>query len=73
MNRDEQKQFVESLTESVAQSVIKEINEGNIPSNWDGIELRWLLAEHFERNTLNKRERQARYREYENAVIVNNL
>lgn len=47
MNNAEKIRFVKDLTESVCDSVTNCIRSGKVPEEWDGIELRHLLAEKF--------------------------
>lgn len=67
---EEQIEFVDSLLNSVKEDIVKKIKAGKIPDNWDGIELRWYLAERFARETYGNKSRK---REYNNTVLVNNL
>ena len=74
LTRDDQKNLVKNLTESIVASILEQIDKGLIPAGWDGHELRELLAERFdwERSRLMKDSRR-RMREYRNTVLVNNL
>lgn len=71
MTKDEKVQFVLDLTRNMAGTIIKQIESGAIPENWDGIELRLLISEHAQRNIY--RQRIGRIRAFHNTVIVNNL
>jgi hypothetical protein len=71
MTQGEKIQFVKELTGSIQQTVFDAILEGKIPENWDGIELRWYLAELFERSA--SFGSKPRKREYNNTVLVNDL
>jgi hypothetical protein len=44
LNRSEQKKFVRDLSKAIAANVVQSIEEGKIPADWDGHELRLLLA-----------------------------
>ncbi len=70
MTKDEQVLFVDALTKDLAKQLIKKIDEGKIPENWDGIELRWYMQEQisWERKDQNKRKRA-----YKNTCMVNGL
>ena len=74
LTRDDQKNLVKNLTESIVASILEQIDKDLIPAGWDGHELRELLAERFdwERSRLMKDSRR-RMREYRNTVLVNNL
>jgi hypothetical protein len=70
--------FVLNLTGSVAQDLVAKVEDGRIPSDWDGHELRQLLADKFAHEATGGRwelkdARTGRGREYRNTVIVNNL
>lgn len=47
MNKREKKRFVRELTKAVADDIISKIEAGKVPDEWDGIELRELLADKF--------------------------
>jgi hypothetical protein len=71
MTSGEKIQFVKELVDSVRQGVINDILEEKIPGEWNGHELRCLLAERFQRcvYTMDKKRKA----EYDNTVLVNNL
>jgi len=70
MNREEQKKFVVALCNLIAEGILVDIEVGNIPENWDGLELRQLISDHaIPRFSMDKK----RLREYKNTVLVNNL
>jgi hypothetical protein len=71
MEKEEKIKFVVQLTGSIRETVIDAIADNKIPANWDGIELRWYLAELFERSARFGDKR--RKKEYNNTVIVNDL
>ncbi len=71
MTSEDQIKFINDLTENVLKDIIGEVGR-KIPENWDGIELRWLLAEKFAAQTFHSLS-PTRYKEYENNVIVNNI
>lgn len=75
MNQEQKIAFIQNLTSSIAVELIKKVQDGRIPENWDGHELRELLAEKFlaERGDILKVQRSARYKAYRNAVLTNNL
>jgi hypothetical protein len=71
MNADEKKQFVKELVEQLAETIIRDIETGKVPEDWDGIELRWLLSG---RSNSNFGETQKkRKKAYRNTIMVNGL
>jgi len=72
MTRDEQMEFVASLTNSIQMEVCTHIMKGGVPEEWDGHELRQLLADKFAQASFIKMSRK-RKSAYSNAVLVNNL
>jgi len=52
MTQQEKANFVGVLAEHVVNEVIDDIRSGKIPEEWDGIELRQLLADRFQRAVL---------------------
>jgi len=74
MNKPDQITFVKDLLDSMKTTLIKQIVEGRIPEEWDGIELRWLIADNAKENSARfHNSNKRRGRAYTNAVIVNNL
>lgn len=78
MTRDQQKALVTGLASAVAADICKKIDAGAIPENWDGIELRQILAENTATETYFGKERPykktgKRYQAYRETVILNNL
>lgn len=63
--------FVKSLCDSIKLEIISKIESGKIPDNWDGIELRQLLSEKFQRETY-KMDRK-RKKDYANSIVCNNI
>ena len=72
MDKPTKIELVRNLTRSVGEILINDIVEDKIPEDWDGIELRRLLAERFQRQVIGTMSR-SRKREFENTVLVNNL
>lgn len=71
MKRKDQIKFVRELTKSIGDSIIQKIQDGSLPEEWDGIEIRALLAQKAESATcpmLPKRKNNFR-----NTILVNNL
>ena len=71
MTRLEQILFIRNLCNGVAQSLTMMISREEIPEEWDGHELRELLADTFnrERGGVLKDRRSKRYREYEQVAL----
>jgi len=71
MNKREKKRFVRMLIQNIESSILHRADEW--PPEWDGIELRWLLRDHFGKcvmvGTGNRRRKMA----YNNEVLVKNL
>ena len=72
MEQREQVQFIHDLVGMIESKLLVEIIEGKIPTEWDGIELRWLLASRFDASWFMP-EAKKRKREFKNYVLVNNL
>lgn len=75
MTRDEQIKFIVNLTGAIRDKMLRFIDEGRVPEDWDGHELRQLLADLFmrERTGLNDDHRSRRYRAYEQTRCDNEL
>lgn len=68
---EEKKKFITELVESVK----KEMLNTNLPDNWDGIELRWFIADKFAEVVFGEigKRKGKRYGEYLNEIYVKNL
>lgn len=73
MSPEQQERFVRELSWGVVNKILVEINEGQIPENWDGIELRWLLAERFKDAVLSNTSTRIRKTEFNRYLINHNL
>jgi len=71
MTLREKKKFIRDLMESVFAEM--RAKAASLPEEWDGIELRELLAEKFRRETCPSLMTGRRKRDYRNEVIVRNL
>ena len=71
MDKQEQIELVTSLANAIAQKIVADIQQGRVPTSWDGIELRQLLADRAYESTGHLDGK--RKREYNNTVLVNNL
>ena len=73
MTRDEQAAFVRELSINITAKILSDIEDGKVPEDWDGHELRQLLAERFDNKHFWLMMSLRRRREYENIVSANNL
>jgi len=75
MTKEEKKVFVSGLMASVTVSIFDKIDSGDIPEEWDGIELRWYLAEKLGQQTVSPTNfyTKGRKRDYDNAVLVSGV
>jgi hypothetical protein len=73
MTSDEQINFVKTLAEEIVECVLDDILNDKIPTDWDGIELRQLLADRFTRSVFKGTLTGARLRDYKNIVLINDL
>ncbi len=66
MNRQEQHKFVAALCNNIRNEVLAKINNGTVPEEWDGAELRQYIADRtaFNVYTLSHPRRRA----YLNAI-----
>lgn len=69
MTQQAKKEFVKDLTASILKKVLEALPR--TPEDWDGHELRMLLADEFKASVYTVTTR--RKRAYVNAVAVNNL
>jgi len=74
MTKREKISFVRAITKSIANELIEKIKSGKVPAEWNGHQLRFLLADKFEheRTSLMRRDRKAR-KSYWSDVYNNNL
>ena len=62
---------ISELFENVKDSVLRRVKD--MPEEWDGIELRWYIAEKFAEEVISRKNdkyRAARYNKYRNFVIT---
>jgi hypothetical protein len=71
MTKSEKAVFVNQLVDSVKDGILRAITEDRVPAEWDGFELRQLLADRFYGESFNLAP--ARKRAYKDACLVNNL
>jgi hypothetical protein len=65
----EQRRFVKELVKGVQEHIL----QLDIPPEWDGKELRYLIADQFVRVVLETKKYDNRRREYKNYCLVNNI
>ena len=70
MTKDEQIDFIGELIHNVEKEILKH----DYPESWDGIELRWLIKEHFDKVVLSRYrdKRLSRWKKFENMCIIKN-
>lgn len=77
MRRFEQRYFVQELTRNIADEICNNITMGLVPKEWEGHELRVLLADKFDAaakmSLVRRSPRSKRAKGYRNTVLVNNL
>jgi hypothetical protein len=73
LNKLEKQQFIVELTGNIMNKAIEQT--AKMPESWDGIELRWYLADKFADAVFGETSKRKgkRYNEYRNSVIVDNL
>lgn len=64
-----QEKFVKELIKGVREDILQQIK--HIPEEWDGIELRMFIADHFQKIVF--RTTRGRVRDYHNEVYTKNL
>jgi len=74
MTKNDQLDFMNELTDNVIEEIFNKIIDNKIPESWDGIELRWYLADKFKDCIFDEYKKSSkRKREYENTVLIENL
>ena len=74
MTPAEQKQLISQLLGRMKGEVYAHIDSGKIPSSWDGLELRWLIATKAQNNTVNMHDGlRHRKKDYENHVLIKSI
>lgn len=73
MTPEEQKEFVRDLSKTITDDICEQIDQGKIPGEWDGIELRYLLMyRHTQSNRMGS-DFKGRHRKVRGVIVVNNL
>ncbi len=71
MTKEEQKQFIVDLMELIQRGILARIENGRVPAEWNGIELREYLTRVADKHRAVMS--QGRKRDFNNTVLVNNL
>lgn len=71
MTRTEQRQFVDNLMTSINRSLLEKIDK--LPEDWDGREIRQWISDTVREQAGTLDRKTKRFRDYQNAVAVNNL
>jgi hypothetical protein len=73
MTRTGQLDFVDSMIDTVKEQITFSFMK--LPEEWDGVELRWYIAEKFNEIVWDdyKKKNTKRYKDYHNEMIVKNL
>ena len=73
MTKREQQQFARELRAGILSETLHDIRANRVPETWDGVELRQLLADRFERSVYRRPLLGKRGREYRNDVLIRDL
>ena len=73
MDKQQKLEFITDIMLTVRDKIVKDIDK--YPDNWDGIELRYLIRDHFSRIVWGDKldKRNSRYKRYDNFMISNGL
>lgn len=71
----EQKRFIRELSDNIVKELREKITKGEVPQDWDGIELREWLAMRFAAASFSMLEKhnRRRYREFKSTILERNL
>ncbi len=72
MTKHEKKRFVRDLARAVERQIIDDIATNKVPEDWDGHDLRQLLADRFAHEAGRPMDR-ARLKSYRNDCLIHNL
>jgi hypothetical protein len=77
MWKSEKKRFVHLACRSMAQDICKHIDEGRVPDEWDGHELRCLIAHRAEQwaapTKIMRNPKCERAKEFHNTITITTL
>lgn len=70
-----QVKFVRELFQAMKTQIVSDIDAGLVPEDWNGIELRALIAHRASdsANIIREKHNRQRYREFRRVVLINNL
>ena len=73
MNKKDMTIFIDELFKTVKANIMKKVDK--YPDEWNGIELRWLIRDHFDLAVFGgyRDKKQKRFKDYKNECLVNNL
>jgi len=73
MTEDEKITFIITYLNQTAENLCNKVDK--MPEEWNGVELRWLIAETFTSEVIPsyRDKRSSRYRSYENTCITKNI
>jgi hypothetical protein len=71
MNTNEKKEFISNLVAAVRDDLLNKVDA--MPDEWNGIELRQLIADKFKEQTRADLMKGKRGRDFRNEVIVKNI
>jgi hypothetical protein len=71
MTTKEKRVFINELIKNVKEEILSKVN--TMPDDWEGIELRWYIADKFSDTIMNTMSSKARKLEYNNTIMVTNL
>lgn len=71
MNKQTQRKFARRLIGSIQKEILEK--SGKWPKEWDGVELRWLIADAFRKVVWSQIGSRSRKMAYNNEVMVRNI
>lgn len=71
MKASDKKRFIQDLLDGLRETLIQKVDQ--MPEEWDGFELRWLIADTAAENTFGNVTHKQRKAEYRNERLVRNL
>jgi hypothetical protein len=71
MDRKEKEDFIEEILEVTKEKIMAKLDK--IPEDWDGFELRQLIADYTREQIAYVKMDKKRFKEYENTRMVENL
>jgi hypothetical protein len=71
MTKAQQETFITELIRNVEKDLLARVPK--LPDEWDGHELRQLIADRFQEVSFTLKQNKSRYRAYKNEVLVRDL